>query len=182
VDKWAQRGLVATLAVAVLAGSTIGIILATKTADPALATQEVARTSATTRSQPPSAAITSTTSPAPSTTTSSSPTPPPPPPPPPPPEAVGELYITSFANSFPYTPECAHVIATFDNRSDTAVDQVTITSTDGSGAYRSTDTFTVGVPAYSIRQVDLRICFPGIPEPQYGVAALRESFTWTWAR
>lgn len=104
-----------------------------------------------------------------------------------PPEAQalqGTVEISDWQNDIEYSASCAKLDVTIVNRSDTAVDKVTLHSKgeDARGAELTlpATTFSAGIAPFGERSFSLKICDKRMTQNEYGPAAIPTRITWTW--
>ncbi|MBP0452099.1 hypothetical protein J5Y04_21525 [Kitasatospora sp. RG8] len=96
----------------------------------------------------------------------------------------GTVDISNWQNDIEYNDSCAKLDVTVSNRSDTAVDEITLYSKgeDGGGAEIALPpmTFSAGIAPFADRRFSLKICDKRMADKKYGPAAIPTRITWTW--
>lgn len=96
----------------------------------------------------------------------------------------GTVEISDWQNDIEYSASCAKLDITIVNRSDTAVDKVTLHS-KGEDAREAeltlpATTFSAGIAPFGERSFSLKICDKRMTQNEYGPAAIPTRITWMW--
>ncbi|WP_189326269.1 hypothetical protein [Streptomyces flaveus] len=94
------------------------------------------------------------------------------------------MEISDWQNDIEYSASCAKLDVTIANRSDTAVDTITLhskgeDSQEAEVALPATN-FSAGIAPFGERSFSLKICDKRMTQNEYGPSAIPTKITWKW--